>query len=112
MFGCDLAESLPPAIRARLNQPDGDGWNAFQVYAAGASGPRAMVNMGWVTGSGVDIAWANGMGQTDKGLCTGQVEAPHSSSSNHWYRYSGNPYGTLISLFQEAPRTGALTHAA
>ena len=46
MFGCDLAESLPPAIRTRLNQPEGDGWNAFQVYAAGASGPRAMVNMG------------------------------------------------------------------
>lgn len=65
MFGCILAESLPPAIRARLNHPGGDGWNAFQVYAAGASGPRAMVNMGWVgIGGRGQRAW--GMGIVDK----------------------------------------------
>ena len=46
MFGFQLAErcaSGPGALRERV---EAEGWNAFDVYAAGASGPRAMASMG------------------------------------------------------------------
>ena len=47
MFGFKLAECASGAgsLRERVQE---EGWNAFDVYAAGASGPRAMASMGWV----------------------------------------------------------------